>query len=91
VFGAAAAIYMMWCLPSLPTGRIGRLVVLNSSLPPHPLLTELGVAHALLVAIWMAGVAIVGRWMPVSTDIHNLLGLLYSHMNQAASLRHACL
>jgi hypothetical protein len=37
---------MMWCLPSLPTGRIGRLVVLNSSLPPHPLLTELSIANA---------------------------------------------
>jgi hypothetical protein len=60
---------MMWCLPSLPTGRIGRLVVLNAALPPHPLLAELGLANSLLVAIWMASVAIVGRFMPVSHRI----------------------
>jgi hypothetical protein len=63
---------MMWCLPCLPTGRIGRLVVLNSSLPPHPLLAELGVANALLVAIWMAAVAIIGRWMLVSLGLVTL-------------------
>jgi hypothetical protein len=67
---------MMWCLPSLPTGRIGRLVVLNSALPPHPLLAELGLANALLVAIWQATVALVGRFMPVSYCIYVCLAKL---------------
>lgn len=94
-----SAIYMMWCLPSLPTGRIGRLVVLNAALPPHPLLAELGLANSLLVAIWMASVAIVGRFMPVlgvmksmvpSLPLPQLLGYAApfpSHKHKAAVVR----
>lgn len=58
----------MWNLPDLPTGRIGRLVVLNTALPPHPLFRELGLQNALLVAIWMAAVSIAGRYIPVGED-----------------------
>ncbi|WIA22391.1 hypothetical protein OEZ85_004698 [Tetradesmus obliquus] len=94
-----SAIYMLWCLPSIPTGRIGRLVVLNAALPPHPLLFELGLANALLVAIWMTAVAVVGRFIPViavmktmvpSLPLPQLLGYaapLPSHRHKAAMVR----
>lgn len=60
-----AAIYMQWCLPWLPTDRISRLVLLNTALPPHPLFRELGLANALLIAIWQATVTLVGRYVEV--------------------------
>lgn len=56
---------MQLCLPWLPSERISRLVLLNTALPPHILFREMGLANALLVAIWQASVMIVGRYVQV--------------------------
>lgn len=64
---SAAAIYMQWCLPWLPTERISRLVLLNTGLPPHILFREYGLANALLVAIWQLAVMLAGRYVQVTT------------------------
>lgn len=54
---------MQWCLPWLPTDRISRLVLLNTALPPHIFSREMGLANALLVAIWQVSVMSVRRYV----------------------------
>lgn len=60
-----AAIFVQWCLPWLGSDRISRLVLLNTGLPPHTLLRELGLANALLITIWQLAVMLVGRYVQV--------------------------
>jgi hypothetical protein len=64
-----AAIYMQWCLPWISTDRISRMVLLNTSLPPHTLFREYGLANALLVAIWQLAVMLVGRYVQVGCTV----------------------
>jgi hypothetical protein len=85
-----AAIFMQWCLPWLPTDRISRLVLLNTALPPHILFREMGLANALLVAIWQASVMIVGRYVQVrETEPLHLYGTAQHDRKACGRPQHA--